>query len=59
MNGQLIVRKGTPQTMLEGMAIQRLTGAMDDAMVEPMLLLLEEQLASMNPALHPEIVQAN
>ncbi|MDB5672437.1 MAG: TetR family transcriptional regulator [Alphaproteobacteria bacterium] len=45
------------QTMLEGMAIQRLTGAMDDAMVEPMLLLLEEQVASMNPALHPEIVR--
>lgn len=47
------------QTMLEGMAIQRLTGAMDDAMVEPMLLLLEEQVAAMNPALHPEIVQAS
>ena len=47
------------QTLLEGMAIQRLTGAMDDAMVEPMLLLLEERVASMNPALHPEIVQAN
>lgn len=47
------------QTMLEGMAIQRLTGAMDDAMVDPMLMLLEEQVASMNPALHPEIVQAS
>jgi AcrR family transcriptional regulator len=46
------------QTMLEGMAIQRLTGAMDDAMVEPMLILLERQVASMNPALHPEIVDA-
>ena len=45
------------QTMLEGMAIQRLTGATDEAMVEPMLKLLEEQVGSMNPALHPEIVQ--
>lgn len=42
------------QTMLEGMAIQRLTGAMDDETVEPMLLLLEEQVASMNPTLRPE-----
>lgn len=47
------------QTMLEGMAIQRLTGAMDDAMVEPMLLLLEEKLAEMNPALHPRYAQAS
>ncbi len=47
------------QTMLEGMAIQRLTGATDEAMVEPMLNLLEEQVASMNPALHPEIVQSS
>lgn len=46
------------QTMLEGMAIQRLTEAMDDAMVEPMLLLLEQQVAAMNPALHPELLRS-
>jgi AcrR family transcriptional regulator len=39
------------QTMLEGMAINLLTGAMDQAMVEPMLTLLEEQIRAMNPAL--------
>ncbi len=39
------------QTMLEGMAINLLTGAMDEAMVEPMLKLLEEQIKVMNPAL--------
>lgn len=39
------------QTMLEGMAINLLTGALDQAMVEPMLKLLEEQIRSMNPAL--------
>jgi hypothetical protein len=39
------------QTMLEGMAIHRLTGAMDEAMVEPMLGLLEEQIRAMNPRL--------
>ena len=47
------------QTMLEGMAIQRLTGAIDETMVEPMLELLEEQVAAMNPALRPEILQAS
>lgn len=39
------------QTMLEGMAINLLTGAMDQSMVEPMLLLLEEQIRAMNPLL--------
>lgn len=39
------------QTMLEGMAIQTLTGAMDETMVEPMLLLLEGEIRSMNPVL--------
>ena len=39
------------QTMLEGMAINLLTGAMDEAMVDPMLKLLEDQIIAMNPAL--------
>jgi AcrR family transcriptional regulator len=39
------------QTMLEGMAIQIFTGAMDESMVEPMLKLLEGQIRAMNPAL--------
>ncbi|HET8612820.1 MAG TPA: TetR/AcrR family transcriptional regulator [Sphingomonas sp.] len=39
------------QTMLEGMAINLLTGAMDEAMVEPMLSLLEDQIRAMNPHL--------
>jgi AcrR family transcriptional regulator len=39
------------QTMTEGMAINLLTGAMDEAMVEPMLDLLEGQIRAMNPAL--------
>ena len=39
------------QTMLEGMAVNLLTGAMDEAMVEPMLELLEDQIRAMNPAL--------
>ncbi len=39
------------QTMLEGMAIHLLTGAMDEAMVDPMLKLLEDQIRAMNPAL--------
>lgn len=39
------------QTMLEGMAINLLTGAMDENMVDPMLKLLEGELRSMNPAL--------
>jgi AcrR family transcriptional regulator len=42
------------QTMLEGMAINLLTGAMDDSMVEPMLDLLEGQIRLMNPALEKE-----
>lgn len=40
------------QTMLEGMAIQMQTGALDEAMVEPLLKLLEQQISDMNPALH-------
>ena len=40
------------QTLLEGMAINLLTGAMDEAMVEPMLCLLEKQIREMNPAMH-------
>jgi len=39
------------QTMLEGMAINLVTGAMAEAMVEPMLVLLEQQIRSMNPKL--------
>lgn len=39
------------QTMLEGMAINLLTGAMDETMVDPMLKLLEDQIKAMNPAL--------
>lgn len=39
------------QTLLEGMAINLLTGAMDEAMVEPLLTLLEKQIQAMNPAL--------
>ncbi len=39
------------QTMLEGMAINLVTGAMAEAMVEPMLALLEQQIRSMNPKL--------
>lgn len=42
------------QTMLEGMAIQILTGAIDSAMVEPLLTQLEQQIRDMNPALHPK-----
>jgi AcrR family transcriptional regulator len=38
------------QTILEGMAINLLTGAIDQDMVEPMLLLLEERIRAMNPA---------
>ncbi len=37
------------QTMLEGMAINLLTGAMDEQMVEPMLKLLESQIRAMRP----------
>jgi AcrR family transcriptional regulator len=48
------------QTMLEGMAIQVLTGAMDMDMVEPMLKLVEEKIEGMNPALRPiEMAQAS
>ncbi|WP_380875974.1 AcrR family transcriptional regulator [Sphingomonas sp. DBB INV C78] len=39
------------QVMLEGMAIHLLTGAMDEQMVEPMLVVLEEKIRAMNPAL--------
>jgi AcrR family transcriptional regulator len=35
------------QTMLEGMAINLLTGAIDENMVEPMLRLLEQQIRMM------------
>lgn len=38
------------QTMLEGMAIQQFTGALDGAMVEPLLELLENQIQAMTPA---------
>lgn len=37
------------QTMLEGMAINLLTGAIDQEMVEPMLKLLEDQIRAMRP----------
>lgn len=47
------------QTMLEGMAIQRFTGAMEEAMVEPMLSLLEDQIRSMNPALNARLARAS
>ena len=47
------------QTMMEGMAINLLTGAMDPAMVEPMLHLVEAQVAAMRPAaLAPATVAA-
>ncbi len=39
------------QTMLEGMAIQRLTGGLDEAVVDPLLALVEDQIRAMNPAL--------
>ncbi|MFS0736161.1 TetR/AcrR family transcriptional regulator [Sphingomonas sp. 1P06PA] len=39
------------QTMLEGLAIHLLTGAMSEEMVEPILLLLEGQLREMNPSI--------
>jgi hypothetical protein len=39
------------QTMLEGMAINLATGAMDQAMVDPMLAMLETQIRSLNPKL--------
>jgi hypothetical protein len=42
------------QTMLEGMAIQILTGAIDSAMVEPLLAQLEQQIRDLNPALRPK-----
>jgi AcrR family transcriptional regulator len=37
------------QTMMEGMAINLLTGGMDEAMVEPMLVSLEAQIRAMVP----------
>lgn len=39
------------QTMLEGMAIQVLTGAIDTDMIEPLLKLVEDKIQNMNPAL--------
>ena len=39
------------QTVLEGLAINVQTGAADEAMVEPMLKLVEDQIRSMNPLL--------
>lgn len=45
------------QTMLEGMAIQVLTGAMDTAMVEPLLKLVEDKIRQINPALHPPLAR--
>lgn len=38
------------QTMLEGMAVHLLIGAMDQDMVEPMLKLLEDQIRTMAPS---------
>jgi AcrR family transcriptional regulator len=40
------------QTLLEGMAIKQLTGGMNEAMIEPLLKLLEDEIRSMNPALN-------
>ncbi len=37
------------QTVLEGMAVSLLTGGMDEAMVEPILTSLEEQIRAMMP----------
>ena len=37
------------QTMMEGMAINLLTGAMEESMVEPMLHMLEQQIRAMKP----------
>jgi len=42
------------QTMLEGMAIQILTGAIDSAMVEPLLTQLEQQIRDLTPGLRPK-----
>lgn len=46
------------QTMLEGLAVQVLTGAIDAAMVEPLLELIEDQIRDMNPALRPRRASA-
>jgi hypothetical protein len=37
------------QTMMEGMAVALLTGALSKAMVEPLLTQLEERLSAMRP----------
>jgi AcrR family transcriptional regulator len=37
------------QTVLEGMAVNLLTGALDEAMVDPLLDLLEEKIRAMRP----------
>jgi AcrR family transcriptional regulator len=41
------------QTMLEGMALNLLTGGMDEAMVEPLLTSLETQIRAMLPTGRP------
>jgi len=37
------------QTMLEGMAVNLLTGSLDDTMVEPLLVALEEKIRALLP----------
>ena len=38
------------QTLIEGMAMSIMTGALDEAMVPPLLKMLEEQIRAMRPA---------
>ncbi|WP_439533158.1 TetR/AcrR family transcriptional regulator [Polymorphobacter sp.] len=45
------------QTMLEGMAIGLLTGGMDEAMVEPLLVSLEAQIRAMVPKADTPVTQ--
>jgi AcrR family transcriptional regulator len=47
----LYVAMTLSQTLLEGMAIKVRTRAMDEAMIEPMLKLLERELYALNPTL--------
>ena len=41
------------QTLIEGMAMSIMTGALDEAMVPPLLKMLEEQIRAMRPAWAP------
>ena len=37
------------QVVIEGMASSKLTGSLDEAMIEPMLTMLEDQIRTMKP----------